>query len=88
MWDNIFGAWLYSFENESWNVVSQEKIQCWFFSDLSRPSTWFKSKTAHFYLITFIQCFEHAECIAIDIFNLLDNAWLNAAGDVKNPQKH
>ena len=26
MWDNIFGAWLYSFENESWIVVSQEKI--------------------------------------------------------------
>ena len=40
-------------------------------SDLSRPSTWFKSKTAHFLLTTFIQCFEHAECIAIDIFNLL-----------------
>ena len=26
MWDNIFDAWLYSFENESWIVVSQEKI--------------------------------------------------------------
>ena len=26
MWDNIFGAWLYSFENESLIVVSQEKI--------------------------------------------------------------
>ena len=25
MWDNIFGAWLYSFENESWIVVSQDK---------------------------------------------------------------
>ena len=25
MWDNIFEAWLYSFENESWIVVSQEK---------------------------------------------------------------
>ena len=25
MWDYIFGAWLYSFENESWTVVSQEK---------------------------------------------------------------
>ena len=23
--DNIFGAWLYSFENESWIVVSQDK---------------------------------------------------------------
>ena len=31
MWDNIFGAWLYSFENESWIVVSQEKNQCWIF---------------------------------------------------------
>ena len=50
MWDNIFGAWLYSFENESWIVVSPEKILCWIFSDLSRPSTWFKSKTAYFYL--------------------------------------
>ena len=26
MRDNIFGACLYSFENESWIVVSQEKI--------------------------------------------------------------
>ena len=26
MWDNFFGAWLYSSENESWIVVSQEKI--------------------------------------------------------------
>ena len=50
MWDNIYGAWLYSFENENWIVVSQEKILCWIFSDISRPSTWFKSKTAHFYL--------------------------------------
>ena len=50
MWDNIFGALLYSFENESWIVVSQEKNPCWIFSDLSRPSTWFKSKTVHFYL--------------------------------------
>ena len=50
MWDNILGAWLYSFKNESWIVFSQEKNQCWFFSDLSRPSTCFKSKTAHFYL--------------------------------------
>ena len=50
MWDNIFGAWLYSFENESWIVASQEKILCWIFSDLSRPLAWFKSKTAHFYL--------------------------------------
>ena len=36
-------------------------------------STWFKSKP-------FFQCFEHAECIAIDTFNLLGNAWLNALG--------
>ena len=49
MWDNIFGAWLYSFENESWIVVSQKKILCRISSDLSRFSTWFKSKTAHFY---------------------------------------
>ena len=27
-----------------------------------------------FLLTTFIQCFEHAECIEIDMFNLLDNA--------------
>ena len=46
----IFGAWLYSFETEGWIVVSQEKTQRWIFSDLSRPSTWFKSKTGHFYL--------------------------------------
>ena len=26
MWDNIFEAWLYSFKNENWIVVSQEKI--------------------------------------------------------------
>ena len=45
----IFGAWLYSFEIESW-IVSQEKNPCWIFSDFSRSSTWFKSKTAHFYL--------------------------------------
>ena len=50
MWDNIFGAWLYSFENESWIVASQETIQRWIFNDLSLPSTWFKSKTAQFYL--------------------------------------
>ena len=24
--------------------------------------------------------FEHAECIAIDTFNLFDNEWLNATG--------
>ena len=35
----------------------------------SRPSTWFKVKRK-----TFIQCFEHAECIAIDIFDVLGNA--------------
>ena len=50
MWDNIFGACLYSFKNESWIVVSQEKNLCWIFNDLSRRSTWFESKTAHFYL--------------------------------------
>ena len=27
MWDNNFGAWLYSFVSESWIVDSQEKIQ-------------------------------------------------------------
>ena len=50
MWDNIFGAWLWSFENESWIVVSQEKILWWIISDLRRPLTWFKSKFAHLYL--------------------------------------
>ena len=50
MRDKNFGAWLYSFENESWIVVSQEKLRCWNYSNLSRPSAWFKSKTAHFYL--------------------------------------
>ena len=29
---------------------------------------------------TFIQCFEHAECIVIDIFDMLGNEWLNAQG--------
>ena len=72
MRDNIFCAWLYSFETkELWIVASEEKIQCWTFSDLSRPSTWFKSKTAYFLLLTSLQGFENAECIAIDIFNLL-----------------
>ena len=32
------------------------------------------------FLTTFIQCFEHAECIAIDIFNLL---CLGVTDDVK-----
>ena len=27
-----------------------------------------------------MQCFEHAECIAIDIFDVLGNEWLNALG--------
>ena len=35
---------MYSFENESWIVDSQEKCQCWNFSDLSQPSTWYKVK--------------------------------------------
>ena len=97
MWDNIFGAWLYSFENKSWIVVSQEKILCWIFSDLSRPSTWYLKLNCAFLLTTFIQCFEHAECIAIDIFNLL--CWalsdgihrdgsLDRVDDVKTPHTH
>ena len=73
MWDNIFGAWLYSFENESWIVVSQEKILCWIFSDLSLPSTWFKSKTAHFYLqplfnmlwTCWVHCDKHIQPVAL-----------------------
>ena len=35
---------------------------------LSRPLTWYKVKR-----LPFIQCFEHAECIAIDIFEVLGN---------------
>ena len=37
---------------------------------------WYKVKPK-----TFIQCFEHAECIAIDIFDVLgNNEVLNAPG--------
>ena len=32
------------------NCCQSGKNLCWIFSDLSRPSTWFKSKTTHFYL--------------------------------------
>ena len=91
MWDNIFGAWLYSFENEGWIVVSQEIILRWIFSDLSRPSTWFKVKLC-ILLTTFIQCFEHAECIAIGIFNLLcwavTDTRTGSLDDVKNTPLH
>ena len=38
------------------------------FSNLSRPSKWYKVKHK-----TFIKCFEHDECIAIDIFDVLGN---------------
>ena len=38
------------------------------FSNLSWPSTWYKVKRE-----TFFQCLEHAECIAIDIFDVLGN---------------
>ena len=38
------------------------------YPNLSCPSTWYKVKRQ-----TFIQCFEHAECIAIDIFDVLGN---------------
>ena len=31
------------------NCCQSVKILCWVFSDLSQPSTWSKSKTAHFY---------------------------------------
>ena len=27
-----------------------------------------------------MQCFEHAECIAIDTFDVFGNEWLNAPG--------
>ena len=71
MWDNIFGVWLYSFENESWIVVSQEKILCWIFSDLSRPSTWFKSKTAHFYLQPVFNALNMPRALRLTLSNLL-----------------
>ena len=34
----------------------------------ARPSMWYKVKWK-----TFVQCFEHTECIAIDIFDVLGN---------------
>ena len=39
------------------------------------------SNTVHFNLNIF-QCFEHAECIAIDIFDVLGNELPNALGPV------
>ena len=45
------------------------------FSNLSRPTTWYTVKRK-----TFVQCFEHAECILIDIFDVLANECLNAPG--------
>ena len=41
----------------------------------SRPSAWYKVKRK-----TFIQCFEHVECIAIYIFDVLGNECLNTLG--------
>ena len=84
MWDNIFGAWLYSFENESWIVVSQEKILCWIFSDWSRPSTWFKSKTAHFYLKPLFNALNMLSGLRLAYFNLLFWAlsdWIHRDGE-------
>ena len=54
------------------------------FSNLSLPSAWYKAKCK-----TFIQCFEHAECIAIDIFDMLGIEWLNAPrlGSLDNVKK-
>ena len=52
------------------------------FLQLSRPSAWYKVKCK-----TFIQCFEHAECIAIDIFDVLGNEWLIAPGSLDDVKK-
>ena len=38
------------------------------FQQLSWPPTWYKVKRK-----SFIQCFGHAECFAIDIFDVLGN---------------
>ena len=78
--DNIFGAWLYSFENQSWIVVSQEKIQCWIFSDLGRPSTWFKSLTAHFYLKPLFNALNMLSALRLTYFNCTGTGCLD---DVK-----
>ena len=43
---------------------------------LSQPSTWYIVK-----IKTFIQCFEHAECIAIDTFDALGNELIESTRD-------
>ena len=43
---------------------------------LSWPSTWYIVKRK-----TFIQCFEHAECIAIDTFDALGNELIESNRD-------
>ena len=43
---------------------------------LSRPSTWYIVKRK-----TFIQCFEHAECIATDTLDVLGNELTECTGD-------
>ena len=76
MWDNIFGAWLYSFENES-----SGKILYWILSDLSRSSTWFKSKTAHLIYNLYSMLWTRLEHCDWHIYPVvLGIEWLNPPG--------
>ena len=94
MWDNIFGAWLYSFENESWIVVSQEKKNVDFFSDLSRPSICSKSKTAHFYLQPLFNALNMLSSLRLTYLTCCVGKWVTEStgtgspDDVKNTRTH
>ena len=48
------------------------------FQQFNWPSTWYEVK-----LKTFIQCFEHAECIAIDIQQVTECTGMGSLDNVK-----
>ena len=63
-----FGAWLYSFEKESWIVVwVRKKNNVEIIAIQVGLQRGIKVKL-RILLKTFIQFFEHAECIVIDLF--------------------